>query len=634
MAEGLDPDTKHGTSDYYYDPYCDSCHEEGRNVEPFSFCSDCDTFLCERCHRVHARLPYSRTHTVQLGDYMPQGHSSRDVTYSNCSKHAKVLIDNFCLIHQEMICEKCKAEFHYQCDVKSIADACELIDFSGIRKAKEVLLDLQKCVVDSKETLEQTVDSVEDKRNSTMSDLKSTYDTTISVINSLFEDMNTEVSNTFSVERNNLSDKLVQLSVLQREIGSSLANIQNIDSGKVDPQSFISLLNILAAVRRITKDFEQITKNSDSVDIVLSISEELQTFLANCTSFGKLNVRRKKLLSKSGFPELDINFPIKSLRRLDPVHTNKTAGTMKKAVSNKEKSKEIDEARCDIRKKDTDHFTISPDLTQLRAVRQTPLFVQANVDLQDCNITGIAVRGNGELLVADNKNQNVKLFSSNGHLLSSAKFSSRPWDITIINDNSAIVSLEWSGLSMLDLSNPRTMSVRLTIHLSYLVWAVARCGTEIAVTCGSPPTIVKTIRTDGVKLWSVEKFSYGEKLGEHLDYITSQEITKPATLLVTDSKKETISVLRAETGAVMRVCNVPGKKPKGIVVDKSGFVYVCHGNSAEIAVWSTDLSETSCLISACRNNPRAIAYNPTKHELIVSYKDQNIVDRYTLESDA
>lgn len=111
-------------------------------------------------------------------------------------------------------------------------------------------------------------------------------------------------------------------------------------------------------------------------------------------------------------------------------------------------------------------------------------------------------------------------------------------------------------------------------------------------------------------------------------------VTKPATLLVTDSKKETISVLKAETGVVMRVCNVPGKKPKGIVVDKSGFVYVCYGSSGEIAVWSTDLSESRCLISDCRNNPRAIAYNPIKQELIVSYKDQKIVDRYTLESDA
>ena len=58
-----------------------------------------------------------------------------------------------------------------------------------------------------------------------------------------------------------------------------------------------------------------------------------------------------------------------------------------------------------------------------------------------CYITGITITPSGQRLVVDSKNRKVKLFSPDMTFLSSVQLPGGPWDITMVNDREAVVTV-------------------------------------------------------------------------------------------------------------------------------------------------------------------------------------------------
>lgn len=56
---------RHGTSDEFYDPYCDICSDtKGLNINPDGYCHDCYYCLRKRCLNVHSSLLATREQEV------------------------------------------------------------------------------------------------------------------------------------------------------------------------------------------------------------------------------------------------------------------------------------------------------------------------------------------------------------------------------------------------------------------------------------------------------------------------------------------------------------------------------------------------------------------------------------------
>ena len=60
-------------------------------------------------------------------------------------------------------------------------------------------------------------------------------------------------------------------------------------------------------------------------------------------------------------------------------------------------------------------------------------------------------------------------------------------------------------------------------------------------------------------------------------------------------EKQTITVLEADTGKLVKVCDVGGRQPQGLTVDDNGNVFVCY-YPGEIRVWSRNMEERSLTI--------------------------------------
>ena len=93
-------------------------------------------------------------------------------------------------------------------------------------------------------------------------------------------------------------------------------------------------------------------------------------------------------------------------------------------------------------------------------------------------------------------------------------------------------------------------------------------------------------------------------------------------------------MLEADTGKLVKVCDVGGRTPRGLTVDDNGNVFVCYLNPGEIRVWSRNMEERSLTIHGkLEFNPWAIVYCRKRQQLIVTNWLDNCIYNYKISSD-
>ena len=252
----------------------------------------------------------------------------------------------------------------------------------------------------------------------------------------------------------------------------------------------------------------------------------------------------------------------------------------------------------------------------LNLTRQGVTNVRISGDERPCWITGLDTTTAGQLILIDHYNSNVKLFSPDGELISSLRLSERPRDVTVVDECTAAVSM-WlsSQIVILDLGPGGQLSVRRTISLDRhrLALGITCYMNNLIITCCDS---VIMINMEGELQWSTD--SPDEQLFVMPLYLTVGSGFGPATVVVSDSWKHTITVLDADSGKLIKVCDVEGREPTGITGDNCGTVYVLYSRTREIGVWSREMVERYRTTHGQFDlGPWTICYSIRGQELIV-----------------
>ena len=254
-------------------------------------------------------------------------------------------------------------------------------------------------------------------------------------------------------------------------------------------------------------------------------------------------------------------------------------------------------------------------------------------DDYDCSIFDLAVTSNGTLLLADFDNMNIKSVSPDNGVLSVLKMSSSALTVTALDATTAVASSDNKSLYIIDISDPTALAIKKKIQLSFSVIFLAKYRSGLIVTCDTEPTSTKLIDLSGKELWSITKDESGEDLFDYPCGIVLSEIDYEDTAVVIDYAMDTITLLGAENGCLMRVKNLDKKQPNGITIDNDFNVYVVYMTSNEISVWSRDFKSNRILLSendfAWR--PRAIMYSEVTDSLYISYLKRNKIDCFRLK---
>ncbi|XP_046361742.2 tripartite motif-containing protein 2-like [Haliotis rufescens] len=116
--------------------YCAYCKEDGETTPAAVWCSVCDDALCEKCVRVHSRIPSTRHHDVTdlCGEVKVQ--RMRKVM---CDEHKQECIEFVCKDCRKAVCHKCCTLHHRKCDLVVTIESEILPMKTELTKKKETL---------------------------------------------------------------------------------------------------------------------------------------------------------------------------------------------------------------------------------------------------------------------------------------------------------------------------------------------------------------------------------------------------------------------------------------------------------------------------------------------------------------
>ena len=591
----------YGACDELVDPWCDPCFNDGISQQAMSYCDKCVEFHCEHCFDSHRRFGATKHHKVVQGSRMPASQADKPVKHSLCGQHEGEAKDHYCCDHFVLICGVCSVRQHKSCNVKSVQEACT--SFNIATEEQKFSSDVEiflEYVRNTDKSLQENLNNLDKETQNALKEAKNIRDKQIQQINRNFDDFSRKIS-------------------------------------KLHKEQKTTLENCKSAVEQLIVDIQVITKKLQKLPTVSNLDSklflELQTYSENILQYeDKLTSLHLSRLSLNYDFNLSTRWLSESPSKLGDVsvRTSDFRCDTQRPVIHYPFRREGESGQGASGSSSTGGPVCPRILTRLSETQ-----VNISGDSETCYITGLDVTVDGHLIVSDCNNSKVKLFSLNGELLSSLKLSGYPWDVAVVDRSTAAVSVNNCQIVILALGPGGQLSERKNIQLDRRVSGITVYNKNLILACYWS---VIMINMEGRILWSTDSRPQQLLLFSNAWFLTVRSGSGPDTVLVSDWSKNTITVLEADTGKLVKVCDVGGRMPRGLTVDDNGNVFVCYHLSGAIRVWSGNMEERSLTIHGkLEFNPGAIVYCWKRQQLIVSnscniFGGDNCVYNYKISS--
>ena len=580
------------------DPYCELCFEnKGGKVTVHCFCKECNLCLCTSCHDVHKQVPSLQRHQILRGQRMPRSLADKPIKYPDCELHIGNINDRYCREHHEMLCSECLKQNHQRCHVDTITDLCKILGTDDIKSftavvddfkliAQHTLSKLQKNISDLTKERENEIKRAEQAKQDMIQKANEMFNETVSGITKHYHNKVVEIKSHIG----GLNDEL-------HDLGEIINKLNRKASIKFDPNLFIQMQQIVNTTQTCKREIDDMISEIKTTNISFSFSKEISDFLA-CKSFGDVQEISSPLSITDDVG--DIFFPYITSQAGRPYGTSQSGRTI-------------------LAKKN------SVDISHIVARKMSRTNITSPKDNNKPRVGGLAVTDNGTLLVNDVNNHTLKVFSQDNTLLSSVPLSDWCYDVTVTEDDIAVVSTEDKKLHFLDISDPPvSASVQRSISLGYIVWGIIPYKDKLVVIASTglfSPRSVRMIDTNGKEVWSVSKGPDNQQLFVAPLYIVTSKINETETVIVSDWWKETLTLLNANIGSLLKIVDMQGKGPYGITVDNDGNIFLACYETRKICVWSNDFTKSRTLISGkdLEEEPVSIAYSRSTDTLYIGY---------------
>jgi len=265
----------------------------------------------------------------------------------------------------------------------------------------------------------------------------------------------------------------------------------------------------------------------------------------------------------------------------------------------------------------------------------TEIYVRSQRDKRICSVSALAFVSPDKILIADEGNSNVKLFTEDGHLISSLTLQSEPWDVAILGDDAAVVSCPTTKHVNFIIFN-ELLSLQKSIEFEKKCYGLACANEEIFVAMEDEVKIIdyegKTIRriTHDTSRKRFLNFSLQRQLFRGAKYLCFDIHTD--LLHVSDVIKSCVTSIDRMGGMASKLRFPREEAPRCVSLGLNGQLYVCqmpdqllnvtigpHGNHIRSMLRLDNLQCTTTL--------------PGARSLWVARKANNFVRVYALRAD-
>ena len=607
--------------DELIDPYCETCFEnKNQKIGEVCFCENCNLYMCIQCHDVHKQMNFPQKHRVVRGSKMPKSIADKPIKYPDCELHNGNTNDRYCHEHHEMLCSECLKQNHQRCHVDTITDLCKILGSDDINSFTAVVANIKLNVQNTQSKLQNNISDLTKLRENEIKRAEQAKQDMIKKANELFNETVSGITKHYHNKVGEIKSHIVGLIDELHDLDEIRKKLNRKVSTKFDPNLFIQMQQIVDTTQTCKREIDDMISEIKTTNISFSFSKEISNFLA-CKSFGDVQEISSPLSITDDVG--DIFFPYITSQAGRPYGASQAGrpyGTSQAGrpyiTSQAGRSYITSPAgRTLLAKKN------SVDISHIIARKMSHMNITSPKDNNKPRVNGLAVTDNGTILVTDLNNATLKVFSQDSTLLSSVPLSDWCTDVTVTEDDIAVVSTRDKTLHLLDITNPPSSSVQRSISLDYTVWAITTYSDKLVVTTYTTPRSVRMIDMNGKVVWSVSKGPDNQQLFVRPLYTVTSKINDTETVIVSDYRKDTLTLLNANNGSLLKIVDMEGKDPRGITVDNDGNIFVACGRTREICVWSNDFTKSRTLISRkdLERELHCIAYSRSTDTLCISY---------------
>ena len=620
----------HVGSDELIDPYCETCFEnKNKKIRVVCMCEECNIFMCIQCHGVHKQMHFSQKHRVVRGSKMPRSLADKPIKYSNCELHINTINDRYCLKHHVMLCSECLKQNHQRCHVDTITDLCKILGTDDINYFTAVVAKIKLNVQNTQSKLQKNIANLTKERENEIKRAEKAKQDMIQKANEMYNETVSGITKHYHNKAGEIKSHIVGLNDELHNLDEVINKINRKASIKFDPNLFIQMQQVVDTTQTCKREIDDMISEIKTAKISFSFSKEISAFLA-CKRFGDVQEMSSPLsitddvsdiffpyiTSQAGRPYITLHAsrPHISSQASRP-HSSSQAS--RPHISSQASRPHISsqEGRTTLEKK------VAVDISHIVARKMSHMNITSPKDNYKPRVYGLAVTDNGTLLVGDFINKTLKVFSQDNTLLSSVPLSDFCNDVTVTEDDIAVVSTYDQKLHFLNISDPSTASVQRSISLGYRVWGITPYKDKLVVTAVTTPLSVRMIDRNGKEVWSVTNGPDNQQLFDRPYFIVTSKINDTETVIVSDCRKEALTLLNANNGSLLKIIGMKGKIPLGITVDNDGNIFVACGKTNGICVWSNDFTKSRTLISGkdWEREPDYIACSRSTDTLYISY---------------
>ena len=549
-----------GASDEVHINICGPCKNADVERGANHYCQDCPEYLCDHCKDHHRKLRLTKNHRIVSGSQVPAVSSIRGrpsiVVYCSCNRKQEVKY--FCEDHKDTVCDLCKNSKHYKCKVPRIQDKGSAYSQSKISSIMSKLDAIQ----DDYDKLKQARDG----------DIKSLEHST--------EGCRNEIT-AFRKEINAFLDDL------EKTILKQLASYEKDKQSRISQQisTLTATLKMLESDNKLLHDAKNEGRKATMFAADVQVSKGLQEY----------SDRLSDLRNDA------INTGVKFETNAKLAHLQTEIDSLGSLVSSSSRNVRRDRKM----------------LLDSKIQSQKKVNVKLPDDRSPPWITGLAVMAGGEIVLCDRENNKLKLMDSSDVLQDSLKLNTYPWDISVLNSKTVIVTLPGDKQLRYIEVFPRLTPGRV-LQLDKECLGVHVTADKIFTSSHNSPGggKVRILDLDGHLLQQLGINRDGSFLFTSPFYITVSLSEKK--IFVSDRDGNSVTCMTMDNDVVYKYSDNEIRSSPGLYCDGGNNILACSQGSKNVQVITTEGKKQCDLVSAREVlKPLSINYRERDDTLIV-----------------
>ena len=596
---------------------CDSCKYHMNEEEASNFCKTCQEKLCKSCTGWHKGFKATRNHKViPLRDRKIDGKPTIIVTCV-CDQNLEAVF--YCEWHTDVICKACKNLKHKACETVTVKEKS-----TGYIKSK------LKSVLQRAESLNKRTADIIRKRQPELDQLLAVKEGCKVQIQSFQAELKHILDNL----QGDATDRLEQTVTRHKE--NLECQLSTCETTTDILRSEIELLKDVMETNEKEIQFAADVKVSNRLSQLDSSLEDIFSAIKSANITFKRNTNLIEKLKKTGLGTLAVESSIarhESVRFLE-------LGNQESFDPYRQRRK-LTKSFLKLKSESTNHVEIKRS-----GQKKVP------------NITGCAFMPQGNAVLCDRSNYEVIILSSNFSYRDSLKLTTDPFDVSVLDKSTIIVTCPGSKqLKYISVTPICQLTIGKTVQLDKKCWGIEIANNEIYVTCHNEKLVGKRdgeirifgqngnlkhtlgVNSDGSYVFCWPFYVIVNPLSRKI-FVSDQWTEKIKCLHLSESydrhhMSRTVigSVSASSTNNVYEYSAKDLGSLRGVSVDENDNIVVCGRTTDNVKV-ITASGLLHCTLLTNRDGikyPQSIAYRKSDNMLMVGCGDSNYLYTKSLD---